>query len=103
MKKWQFPFLLLLIAGTVIIIGRSRRESVLRNSYQISQGYVFGTTYRITYQYPEMLDSAINDALMRVDDALSMFNDSSTISRVNRNEPVDAAADTTFIHIFRLA
>lgn len=103
MKKWQFPFLLLLIAGTVIILGRSRRESVLRNSYQISQGYVFGTTYRITYQYPEMLDSAINDALKRVDDALSMFNDSSTISRVNRNEPVDAAADTTFIHIFRLA
>lgn len=100
MKKWHYPFLLLLIVGTVLILGRSRKENM---TYHTNQGYVFGTTYKITYRSHIDREAEIKDALQRVDNALSMFNDSSTISRINRNEPVIAADDTMFIQVFRRA
>ena len=39
--KWQIPFLLLLIVGTVLIL---RKQA----PYQTDQGLVFGTMYKIT-------------------------------------------------------
>ena len=41
--KWQFPFLILLIVGTVLILKK-------QVPYQTDQGIVFGTMYKITYQ-----------------------------------------------------
>lgn len=99
-KKWHFPFLLILIVGTVLILGKSKREA---GTYRTAHGYIFGTTYNVTYRYSSELDSGIVSVLRVVDNALSMFNESSTISRINRGEEVNAAADTTFIRIFRLA
>ena len=46
--KWQLPFLVLLIVGTVLIL---RKQS----PYQTDQGLVFGTVYKITYQSSENL------------------------------------------------
>ncbi len=100
MKKWHYPFLLLLIAGTVLILSRSKQQEY---TYISNHGYVFGTTYNITYKYSRDLEQDIKAALASVDNALSMFNDSSTITRINRNEYVNAASDTMFIKVFRLA
>ena len=59
---WQLPFLTLLIVGTVFIIRQQRSIP-----YQHSQGFIFGTTYSITYQYDEDLKTEIEDKLKQVD------------------------------------
>lgn len=98
-KSWHLPFLLLLIVGSILILSKSKKQQV----YQTTEGFVFGTTYKTTYRYGIDLRPEIEAVLKRVDNALSMFNDSSTISRINHNEPVNAVADTSFIKVFRLA
>ena len=78
---WQVPFLLLLIAGTVFVI---RQQHAM--PYQHHQGFVFGTGYNVSYQADENLQPAIEAELAKVDGEFSMFNDSSTVSRMNRGE-----------------
>lgn len=89
--KWQIPFLLLLIAGTILIL---RKQA----PFQTNTGMVFGTVYKMTYQYGEDLQQEIEAELKKVDDSLSPFNSSSVISRVNRNE--DIPVDSMFIRVF---
>ncbi|MCQ2110303.1 MAG: FAD:protein FMN transferase [Bacteroidaceae bacterium] len=95
MKKWHYPFLAFLIIGTILILHGNKPV------YRTNQGQVFGTTYKITYLYNEDLQAEIKASLAKVDSALSMFNQSSTIARINRNEDVEP--DSMFLHIFRLA
>ena len=57
--KWQLPFLVLLIVGTVLIL---RKQS----PYQTDQGLVFGTVYKITYQSSENLKEEIEKELQKV-------------------------------------
>lgn len=95
MKKWHYPFLLFLIIGTIIVIRQNRPV------YRSNEGSVFGTSYRITYLYNEDLKKDIEKTLAEVDGALSIFNDSSTISKINRNENV--IPDSLFLHIYRLS
>ena len=64
--KWQLPFLVLLIVGTVLIL---RKQS----PYQTDQGLVFGTVYKITYQSSENLKEEIEKELQKVDNSLSPF------------------------------
>lgn len=78
---WQIPFLILLIVGTVLII---RQQHAM--PYQKCAGAVFGTTYHITYQYDDDLQSEIVAKMQEVDNSLSMFNKESVISRVNNNQ-----------------
>ena len=80
---WQVPFLLLLIVGTILII-RQQHDM----PYQKDQGFVFGTTYTISYQCNDDLQQEIEAELKKVDLALSMFNENSIISRINRGESV---------------
>ena len=54
--------------------------------YYSVKGLVFGTVYKITYQHDGDLKPEIEAELKRFDQSLSPFNDSSVISRVNRNE-----------------
>lgn len=84
-----------LIAATVLII---RREQ-LPIPYQQAQGLIFGTIYTITYQSKEDLKAGIEKELKRFDGSLSPFNDTSVISRVNRNE--ELVTDTLFQNVFR--
>ena len=72
--KWQIPFLLLLVVGTVWIL---RKQA----PYQTDQGLVFGTMYKITYQSKENLKAEIEAELQRVDRSLSPFNKASVITR----------------------
>ena len=87
-------FLIALIVGTVFILSGSK--------YYTNEGQIFGTTYHITYAGTEDLDKEIRAELQRVDDALSMFNKQSTLSKFNRNEAFDVN-DSRFNDVVRLS
>lgn len=93
---WQIPFLLLLIIGTILIIGQQRDIP-----YQHNEGFVFGTIYKITYQSDRDLHDDIKAALIGVDESLSTFNEKSILSQVNRDE--DVALNKIFTDVFTLA
>lgn len=92
----QAIFLLFLIVGTVLII---RQQQAM--PYQHNQGLIFGTTYNIVYQHDKDLQTAIVSKLKEVDNALSPFNQSSIISKINRNE--DVTVNGLFTDVFRMA
>ena len=96
MKKWQLPFLAILIVGTILIIRQQHSMP-----YQQCSGVIFGTTYHVTYQYDEDLEAEVIDKLKEVDAALSMFNERSTISKINNNQAVEP--DKMFLDVFQLA
>jgi thiamine biosynthesis lipoprotein len=96
MKKSNYIWVAALLIATICILAR-------RNSgvYQSDNGLIFGTIYNITYRYPDNLKKEIEAELKRFDNSLSPFNDSSVISRVNRNEEIDV--DTLFRNCFNKA
>ena len=93
---WQLPFLLLLIVGTILII---RQQQAM--PYQLNKGPVFGTFYTINYQSDKDYHEEIKAALQDVDDALSMFNEQSIISHINRGD--DGKANDMFMEVFNKA
>ena len=93
---WQLPFLTLLIVGTILII---RQQHV--TPYQKNAGLIFGTTYNITYQSDEDLHKEVLAKMKEVDGALSMFNEKSTITKINNNE--DVTPSEMFTDVFQLA
>ena len=93
---WQVPFLLLLVVGTVLII---RQQQAM--PYQTNKGFIFGTTYNITYQSNNNFQKDIETALQQVDSALSMFNEESVISRINRE--AGGEANDMFMEVFQKA
>ena len=92
--RWQLPFLVVLIVGTVLIL---RKQA----PYQTDQGIVFGTIYKITYQSEENLKDEIEAELKKVDNSLSPFNKASVITHINEN--TDLTADSLFTEVFLLA
>ena len=84
---WQLPFLTLLVVGSILII---RQQSAM--PYQHDQGFIFGTVYNVTYQCEENLKQEIEAELRKVDGEFSMFNDTSTVARLNRGEKVEESA-----------
>lgn len=96
MKKWQIPFLVILIVGTILIIRQQHSMP-----YQQCSGVIFGTTFHVTYQYDEDLEAEVVDKLKEVDAALSMFNEQSIISKINNNQAVEP--DKMFLDVFQLA
>ena len=69
--------------------------------YQRNSGFIFGTSYNITYQCADNHQADIEEVLAEVDASLSPFNDTSIITHVNRNE--DVVLDNLFLDVFRLA
>ena len=93
--KRNLFWVVLLVLGTTLILIRHNRPL----PYQTDHGLVFGTVYNITYQHKENLQAGIEAELKRFDGSLSPFNDTATISRVNRNE--DIIVDSLFSRVFR--
>lgn len=93
---WQLPFLILLIVGTVLIIRQQRSMP-----YHTDRGPIFGTFYTITYQADKDYHQEIREALMQVDSALSMFNQQSVISHINREN--GGKANQMFMEVFNKA
>ncbi len=92
----QLGFLTFLIIGTILIIKHQHNMP-----YQHNRGSVFGTFYSITYQCDNDLQKEIEAELKKVDQALSMFNQESIISKVNRNEKVEL--NEMFLQVITLA
>ena len=63
-----------------------------RGKYQINEGQVFGTYYAITYSSPTDLQPQIESLLQDFDNSLSVYNENSIISKINRNEEVTTDA-----------
>ena len=78
-KKAQrnFLWIALLVLGTVWILARHNQNI----PYQIDNGLIFGTVYKITYQYDESLKEDIEAALQHFDGSLSPFNDTGYYTR----------------------
>ena len=94
---WQLPFLTFLIVGTIIII---RQQQDI--PYQSNSGLIFGTAYNITYQSDTDLRSEIVAELQKnVDQEFSMFNEQSTVSRINRGE--DPTLSPAFVEVLKWA
>ena len=96
LKMWQLAFLAFLVVGTVLVIRQQRSAP-----YQHDTGFVFGTVYNITYQSQRNLKEEIERELKRVDAEFSMFNDTSTVSRINRGEA--PALSPMFTEVLALA
>ena len=95
-KKSLVWIALLAIASTWIIIQHNRKVP-----YRNESGLIFGTVYNITYQSNDSLKGDIEAALKNFDASLSMFNDTSVITKINRNEPVEV--DSLFRRCFTRA
>ena len=87
-------FLILLVAGTIFILSRSK--------YQTSQGEIFGTTYHVRYNSTQKLDREIEQELFRVDTIFSLFKENSLLSRFNRGED-KGKGNTLFAEVIKLS
>ena len=91
----------LLLRGAALLVwlmssaGSKPEEPV----YHTDQGYIFGTYYNIQYRSIDTLHNTLIGAFARLDGSLSMFNDTSVISRINRNEKIQV--DSLFIRVWR--
>ena len=94
-NRRTFLWVALLLLATIWILARHQREV----PFQTDNGLIFGTIYNITYQHHRNLKAEIETALHRFDGSLSPFNDTATITRINRNEAV--VPDTFFTRVFR--
>ena len=96
MKKPKLIFAIVLLCLAVYMLffveGKPKKQ------YFVDSGYVFGTTYHITYEADSSLTNVIRASFQRVDASLSMFNPNSVISAVNRNDTV--ALDSLFLTVF---
>ena len=79
-----------------------------RAEYNTLNGFALGTTYHIVYEQPALkkgeykplpnIPDIVAQAFRDIDLSLSVYNEESIISMVNRNEPVDL--DTLFLRVF---
>ncbi len=93
MKRYKVILLVLLVVGTGFIAYRQHNAP-----YRSCEGKIFGTYFKITYQYEKDMEKEILAALGGVDSSLSMFNPKSTVSRLNRGENPDI--DNLLLYIF---
>lgn len=76
-------------------------KDATRSSYRQTKGFVQGTTYSIIYDSSEDLNTQIAKELKQFNKSLSIFDSTSVISKVNRNESV--VLDSNFLVVFRRA
>lgn len=88
--------LFLLLACLPLLLNSCSSES-----WRTASGSVWGTTYHITYLASNDLTDSIIAVTSAIDGSLSMFNPSSTVSRINRGETTDA--DTHFVKVYELS
>ncbi len=96
-KKTIFSLLLLAVAVYFLFTEFPNNKKA---KYQHCDGFVFGTVYSITYSNPDNRDLSkqINNALSVVNNSLSMFNEESTISKINNNQFVEL--DSLFLKVW---
>lgn len=83
MKKWIALIFAIAAAAMLLLLPDSPKPQYFHN-----QGNIFGTYYNIRYEATEDMHDAIKRRMQEFDASLSMFNDQSVISRINRNDSV---------------
>lgn len=83
LKWWHFPFLFILILGTIFII--YLRCNPQNDNWKYCEGIIFGTSYHISYNSSKNLNDSVIIVLNNVDKSLSTFNNNSVISQINLN------------------
>lgn len=99
MKYLKIAFFLFLLIGTIIILHNHNSTSTAH--YQVAEGNIFGTQYKVIYQHKQDLKQAIDSTLKAVDQSLSLFNKTSTLARINRGET--NRVDSLFAKVFRIS
>lgn len=66
-----------------------------------NSGFIFGTSYNITYQSDKDLHDDIKNVMNSVDASLSPYNEKSIITAINNNK--DIRLDNFFVEVFTLA
>lgn len=87
-KRILSTLFLLLVAVALLWLPNRADTRYFRN-----EGRVFGTTYNIQYEAGKDWHDSIRIVLQEVDNALSMFNTESVLSRINRGEEVTTTPD----------
>lgn len=90
-------FIFLLVASVLIIRKHNSTDAI----FQKTEGSIFGTSYHIQYKYPQSLKLEIDATLDSLNNSLSMFRPSSTLSLINRGESMET--DAFFQRVFLLA
>jgi FAD:protein FMN transferase len=74
-----------------------------RSEYIYNEGFIYGTVFHIIYENPtgKNLYKEIEEKLKEYDQIFSTFNESSVISKINDNKPVEP--DPRFIKCFNRA
>lgn len=91
----------LFLSGVLLILVLFSSCQKSQEQYIHEEGYMFGTTYHITYKYHKSLQSEMIGRLKEYDQSLSTFNKNSIISRINRNEDVEL--DSFFTTVYKKA
>ena len=94
-KPGNIAFLLFLIVGSIVIIGKNRP------TFRTQQGKIFGTLYTVTYEHNADLQTEIVAAMQAVDNSLSPFNKQSIITAINNNDSTET--DSLFSEVFHTA
>ena len=95
-SKWGVLLFLALTVATIFILRKSNSAVP-----QYDEGPIFGTVYHIKYKYDHNLNKEILAELDRVDNSMSIFNPTSTISKINAG--TDSKTDELFREVFSLA
>lgn len=95
-KSYIILPLVIVVFVTLAVMGRKGNAE-----YQHDSGFVFGTSYNITYQSDKNMKEEIEKVLQEVDNSLSPFNEKSVITKVNNNQPVTLSE--YFLDVFNLA
>ncbi len=85
-----------LLSGILIIL----LASCHRIDYKVFEGFAQGTTFRMVYQSSTNYNDTIIGMLKYVDKTLSIYQDSSLISRINRNDS-SALLNELFIEFYQ--
>ena len=98
MKRPIYGIIVMILCGIALYRceNGTKREAT---EYQKLQGSVFHTFYHITYQGERNYSKEIDSLFRAFDGSLSMFNDTSVITRMNRNDP-EVVANDYFRHVF---
>lgn len=93
MRKLVFCFLFLLV-----IISCKREE---QRNFLFLEGFTQGTSYHIAYNSPDSVDyhEDLKEIFRQIDNSMSVYNPSSVISSINRNEK-GYEMDDYFISVF---
>ncbi len=98
MSRKSAVFTRILLFTFIVIVAAGCRE---KNDWEINEGVVWHTTYRIVYNSDRNLADSVNAVFTEVEQSLSPFRDNSLISRINRSET--AETDSLIRRAFEIA